>query len=70
MATRPLRDEILSLPEDARLRLLEEVWDSLAAPAAVPAPTWHVRELEERLADPTEKATEPWEDLKRRLERP
>lgn len=67
MTARPLRDEILRLPAEDRLRLLEEVWDSLAATDRVPMPDWHAAELSRRLNDPTEATTESWDDLKRRL---
>jgi putative addiction module component (TIGR02574 family) len=70
MSTRVLRDEILSLSPEARLRLLEEVWDSLADTASVSVPSWHVAELEQRLASPLEQSAESWNDLKRRLSSP
>ena len=48
-------DEILRLPPAERLRLVEDVWNSLAAsPDAVGVPDWHREELDRRLADPTE----------------
>jgi putative addiction module component (TIGR02574 family) len=63
-----LLDEILRLPADQRLALVEEVWDSLAAsPDQVGVPTWHRDELDDRLADPTEKATLSWQDVQARL---
>jgi len=70
MASRPLRDEILSLPSEARLRLLEEVWDSLDDPHAVPVPDWHRETLESRLRDPAEQPSESWDELKKRLKTP
>ena len=39
MTPKGLRDEILQLPASERLKLLEEIWDSLAAtPEDVPVP--------------------------------
>ncbi len=70
MASRPLRDEILSLPSEARLRLLEEVWDSLDDPQAVPVPDWHRETLESRVRDPSEQPSESWDELKQRLKSP
>ncbi len=41
MTPKALLDEILELPADQRLQLLEEVWDSLAAsPDEVGVPLW------------------------------
>jgi putative addiction module component (TIGR02574 family) len=63
-----LLDEILRLSAADRLRLVEEVWDSLTASTAdVPVPEWHRTELDARLADPAEQATISADDLKRRL---
>lgn len=67
MAPRLLRDGILSLPSEARLRLLEEVWDSLDDPHAVPVPDWHRETLESRLRNPSEQPSESWDKLKQRL---
>ena len=62
-----LLDEILHLPAAERLRLVEDVWDSLAASTDdVPVPEWHRAELDDRLADPTEQATISVEELKAR----
>lgn len=47
-------EEILRLPVEDRLRLVEDVWDSIAAqPDAVPMPEWHRKELDRRLAEPS-----------------
>lgn len=63
-----LLDEILHLPPADRLRLVEDVWDSLAASTSdVPVPDWHRAELDARLADPAENATISAADLKARL---
>lgn len=68
MTPSALLDEILRLPTEQRLKLVEEVWDSIAAsPANVPVPQWHRDELNRRLADPTEQATLSWDDIQGRL---
>lgn len=65
--------EILQLPAAERLRLVEEIWDSLLLePSSVPVPDWHRAELDRRLArheaDPG--ATRPWNEVKAGLTRP
>jgi putative addiction module component (TIGR02574 family) len=63
-----LLDEILRLPADQRLKLVEDIWDSLAAsPSEVPVPQWHRDELDRRLADSSEQATITWDDVQSRL---
>jgi putative addiction module component (TIGR02574 family) len=70
MTPTALLDEILRLPPDQRLKLVEDVWDSLAAsPDAVGVPEWHRDELDRRLADPAEQATLSWQDVQARLRR-
>ena len=71
MTPKALLDEILRLPPNERLRLVEDVWDSLAAsPDVVGVPEWHREELDQRLDDPTEQATLSWEDVRAHLGRP
>ena len=66
MTPKALLDEILQLPPDQRLKLVEEVWDSLAAsPDEVGVPQWHPDELDRRLADPREQANVSWQDVRR-----
>jgi putative addiction module component (TIGR02574 family) len=44
-----LREEVLALPPEDRLQLVEDLWDSLAAePEAIPVPDWHREELVRR----------------------
>lgn len=63
-----LLEEILHLSAAERLRLVEDVWDSLSTSTTeVPVPDWHIAELEERLADPGEQATISLDQLKERL---
>ena len=64
-------DEILRLPPDQRLRLVEDVWDSLAAvPDVVGMPEWHREELDQRLDDPSEEASLSGQDVRTHLGRP
>jgi putative addiction module component (TIGR02574 family) len=68
MTPKTLRDEILRLPPDDRLDLLEEIWDSLAtSPTDVPVPDWHKTELDRRLDHPAAGAPESWDAVKARL---
>jgi len=68
MSNTALLDQILHLPVAERLRLVEDIWDSLAASTAdVPVPDWHREELDDRLADPDERATISLDELKARL---
>ena len=59
--------EILGLPAAERLRLMEEIWISLAAePSSVPVPDWHRAELDRRLAhlEAGRDVLRPWDKLK------
>ena len=68
MTSSALLSQILQLPPDQRLQLVEEIWDSLAKSAAsVPVPEWHRAELDRRLADPSEQATLNWDDVQQGL---
>ena len=63
-------DEILELPVAERLRLVEIIWDSIAAvPEAVPVSDELKVELDRRLAefeaDP--EAGSPWEEARERI---
>jgi putative addiction module component (TIGR02574 family) len=70
MSQRPLRDEILQLPPAERLRLVEEIWESLAqSPDVVPVPDWHRELLDDRLADPAEQGTRTWEQVQENARR-
>jgi putative addiction module component (TIGR02574 family) len=62
--------DIAAMPLQERIRLVEDIWDSIAElPDAVEIPEWHKRELEKRLAayhaNPEEGS--PWEDVKKRI---
>lgn len=65
MSPDTLRDEILRLSPAERLRLVEDIWDSLtASPSDVAVPDSHRAELDRRLADPNEKATLQWHEVR------
>jgi putative addiction module component (TIGR02574 family) len=69
MTAAALLEEILRLPVADRIRLVEEIWDSVASDAGVVMPEWHREELDRRLDDPTERAEYSVDDLKARLRR-
>lgn len=65
-----LKDELLALPVEERIRLVEELWDSVARDAnAVPVTDAQKRELDRRLAvyDDDPEAGIDWTELKARL---
>jgi putative addiction module component (TIGR02574 family) len=64
-------DEVGSWPVEDRLRLIEEVWDSIAAaPEAVVLTETQKQDLERRLDlyRDNPKAGSPWEEVKARLQ--
>ena len=68
MTPKALRDEILQLPPSERLKLLEEIWDSLAtAPEDVPIPDWHKAELDRRLDHPASGPGKSWDEVRAKL---
>ena len=68
---RPLpMSEILELPVDERIRLVELIWDSIAAvPETVPVPDELKAELDRRLAEfeANPEAGNPWEEVRERI---
>ena len=71
MTELPRIDELLALPINRRLELMEALWDSLSAtPELVPVPDWHREVLEQRLAeDDTDPSPgEDWSQVRRRIE--
>ena len=66
MTAAALLYEILRLPAADRVRLLEEIRDSLAG-ANMPIPDWHREELDRRDADPADDADIPWDDVRASL---
>lgn len=61
---------LTKLPVAERLKLIEDLWDSLAAePDQLPLADWHQAALDTRL-DAMEDGTSigvPWDDVKRRI---
>ena len=63
--------QILALPVDQRLAILELLWDSLSAdPTTVPVPDWQIEVLNERIAEDDQDALpgEPWAQVRSRIE--
>jgi len=59
-----------ALPVAERLKLIEDLWDSIAADAdALPLPDWHRAEIDRRLDALDAGASEgaPWEEVRRRI---
>ena len=66
--SKQLLDEILRLPIDQRLELVERVWDSIAAsPESIPVPEWHKEVLDRRLGQDPEEPDVDWDELQIRL---
>jgi putative addiction module component (TIGR02574 family) len=57
------------LSPEARLRLIEEIWDSLSVAGQLEIPQSHREELDRRLdaADAEPSAGSPWEEVRARL---
>jgi len=62
--------ELRALPVAERLKLIEDLWDSIAAdPSGLPLPDWHRAEIDRRL-DALDKGASvgaPWEEVRRRI---
>jgi len=68
MTPKTLRDEILRLPPSDRLKLLEDIWDSLAVtPEDVPVLDWHKAELDRRLDNPDPGSNLTWDEVRGKL---
>ncbi len=68
MTPKALLDEILKLPPEERLRLIEDAWESLVASLdAVPIPDWHRAELDHLLDHPRPEPPISWEEARARL---
>lgn len=66
--TIPNLDDILHLPLDARLALVERIWDSIAAEAGtVVVPEDHRAELERRLDQGGEGSGLTWDEVRATL---
>lgn len=62
--------EIQSLSFEQKIRLVENLWDSIADEVdRLPVPAWQTRELQRRKAqfDANPAAGKPWAEVKRRL---
>ncbi len=62
--------DVVKLPLQDRIQLVEDIWDSIAAmPEALEVPDWHRKELDRRLdahrASP--EAGSSWPEVKRRV---
>lgn len=60
-------DDALHLSAQDRMRLIEELWDSLGdAGSEAAIPDWHKSELDARLAarDRSPVAAQPWDEVK------
>jgi putative addiction module component (TIGR02574 family) len=68
---RPLDpDELRALPVAERLKLIEDLWDSIDADAAtLPLPDWQRDEIDSRLdaLDDGSSIGAPWEEVRRRI---
>lgn len=71
MTPKALLEEILRLPANERLQLVEDIWDSIAAtPADVPVPDWHKAELDRRLDNPEPGPSLSWDEVRAKLHGP
>lgn len=64
--------EIENMSVAERIRLVEEIWDSIAAtPDEIPAPPEQIEELKRRAEEyyRTKDKGAPWEDVKARIEK-
>ena len=70
MTPKGLLDEINRLPVDERIKLVEDIWDGIAAtPESVPLPEWHRAELDRRLDHPSSDPSLSWDEVQARLRR-
>jgi putative addiction module component (TIGR02574 family) len=71
MTARALWDEILRLPIKERLKLVQDIWDTIAVtPEEVPVPDCHKEELDRRLDHPEPGPNLSWDQVRERLPRP
>jgi len=62
--------ELRDLPVTERLKLIEDLWDSIDAEAdSLPLPDWHRAEIDRRLdaLDAGVAVGAPWEQVRRRI---
>ena len=61
-------EEILRLPVEERLVLVEQIWDSIAADESMlPLPEAHRTELDRRLDQPSPEPSMTWEEVRARM---
>ncbi len=65
MTRRELAAALASLPEDEKLELIGELWDSLEHSG--PLPEWHKDELDRRLATTEGETRSSWTEAKARI---
>jgi putative addiction module component (TIGR02574 family) len=66
MTRAEIAEAVRALSDDEKLDLLEEVWDTLDHDRGVPE--WHKRELDRRLAAPTDATgSADWSTVKARI---
>ena len=58
-------EELAKLSRDEKLRLLEQLWESLRAEQDLPVPEWELRLIEQRLADFRRDGSKgrPWKEV-------
>ncbi len=65
------RSDLLALPVEEKLNIIEQLWDSLTPPEreGLPVPAWHRDELEKRQTDidMNPDLSVAWDDVKRQL---
>lgn len=59
-----IQRQVLELPEEERLEIVETIWASLDNPDALPLPQWQRDLLDERLASSANEEGRDWEDVK------
>lgn len=66
--TQPAVIQLRALPVADRLRLIEDLWDSIAS-EAIPLPAWHCHEIDRRLdaLDSASSVGAPWAEARARI---
>jgi putative addiction module component (TIGR02574 family) len=62
--------ELRALPIEERLKLIEDLWDSIEMDAdALPLPDWHRAEIDRRIdaLDAGTSTGAPWDEVRRRM---
>jgi hypothetical protein len=66
-----ITEQVLQLPKEKKLRVMEALWEDLSSKDAFESPSWHgekLRETQERL-DRGEEEAVSWEEAKDRLKK-